>query len=207
MTVAPTAVGRIRVHARKPGFVADGVKVISLSAVGSKLYGNGKGLVNGSKDKKNSSSSYQLLSGTSMASPRVAGAAALMLTANPYLSANTVKMALQFTARVLPGFDTLAQGAGALNVAGAVKMASIINPGARNGRSWLTATMPTSNLDENGQVVTWANRLVYGDRFIPSSTAPVHMARWDDTIVWGYDTLADNGVWGNCGECDNVVCD
>ena len=91
----------------KPEIVADGVNVVALSAKGSKLAGNLKRLVKGVKDTVGSS--YLLLSGTSMAAPRVAGAAALMLAANPYLSANTVKLSLQFTARVLPGFDTLAR--------------------------------------------------------------------------------------------------
>ncbi|MDP3719450.1 MAG: S8 family peptidase [Acidobacteriota bacterium] len=193
----------------KPEMVADGVNVISLSAKGSKLSGNLNRLVKGSQEKR--TSSYLLLSGTSMASPRVAGAAALMLTANPNLSANAVKLALQFTARVVPGVDTLAQGAGALNIGGAVQMAAIINPAATVGENWLTAALPTSNVDRNGQVVTWGNRVVYGDRFMPDDAASVRMARWDDNIVWGFDTLADNIVWGNdivwgnCDECQNIV--
>ncbi len=186
----------------KPELVAEGVNVVSLSAKGSKLAGNVNRLVKGRHDRR--ASSYLVLSGTSMASPRVAGAAALMLTANPKMSANTVKMALQFTARDLPGFDTLAQGAGALNVEGAVQMATIINPVAETGTRWLTAeTMPTSNLDKNSQLVSWGAQVVYGDRFMPEAKASVRMARWEDNIVWGFDALNDNIVWGNAW--DNIV--
>jgi len=138
-----------------------------------------------------------------MAAPQVAGTAAKMLSANPRLSSNTVKMALQFTARVLPRTDTLAQGAGALNAIGAVQLARIINPGADRGEPWLMTALPKYNLDENRKTVIWSQRLVWGDRFMPASTASVHMARWDDNIVWGFDTLADNIVWGN--DWENIV--
>jgi serine protease AprX len=61
------------------------------------------------------------LSGTSMATPVVAGAAALMLQANPKLTPNMVKALLMYTAQPLAGFNTtLEQGAGELNVEGAV---------------------------------------------------------------------------------------
>ena len=187
----------------KPDLVADGVNVVSLLAKGSKLSGNTKRVVRGLRDKAGFES-YLQLSGTSMASPRVAGAAALMLTANPRLSSNAVKMALQFTARVLPGFDTLAQGAGALNAVGALRLAQIINPSAPKGHTWLSSALPKSNLDENGIPVEWQRRIIYGDRFMAANTAAVHMARWDDNIVWGFDTLDDNIVWGNNAD-DNIV--
>ena len=61
-----------------------------------------------------------------MASPMVAGAAALILDANNKLSSHTVKMLLQFTARVLPGTDALTQGAGARTRSGAVRLAGMI---------------------------------------------------------------------------------
>jgi len=187
----------------KPDLVADGVNVISLNAAGSRLESKGnpiKGLLD-----KRGTASYLPLSGTSMASPNVAGTAALMLTANPGLSANAVKMALQFTARALPNTDALTQGAGALNRVGAVQMAQRINPAARHGANWLTAKLPLSNLDDNGIKTVWGRNIVWGDRYMAETTAAVHMARWDDNIVWGFDALADNIVWGNCDGCDNIV--
>lgn len=196
----------------KPDLVADGVNVASITAKGSKLDGDNDADDDDTDDKRHlkgiydvGQASYLLLSGTSMASPRVAGTAALMLTVNPGLSANTVKMALQYTARVLPKVDVLTQGAGALNSNGAVTMAQSINPRPPHGENWLTAVLPVSNLDDNGKRIVWGRNIVWGDRYMASTNAAVHSARWDDNIVWGFDTLADNIVWGNCDECDNIV--
>ena len=80
-----------------------------------------------------------------MASPVVAGAAALVLSANPGLSAHTVKAVLQYTAQRLPGKkDVMTQGAGEVNMAGAVRLAKMINASAAPGTNWLkTNAKPT----------------------------------------------------------------
>ena len=65
---------------------------------------------------------YLSLSGTSMASPVVAGTVALMLQANPNLTPNLVKAILQYTAQTRH-YDALTQGAGFLNAKGAVELA------------------------------------------------------------------------------------
>ena len=64
------------------------------------------------------------LSGTSVAAPVVSGAVALMLQANPGLTPPLVKAILQYTAQPLPGANLLQQGAGLLNVEGAVRLAA-----------------------------------------------------------------------------------
>ncbi|MBM3458224.1 MAG: S8 family peptidase, partial [Armatimonadetes bacterium] len=110
----PTAINQFA----KPDVVAPGNKIVSLRSVGSYLDNNYPGnRVPGYAD-------YFLLSGTSMAAPQVAGAAALMLQANPNLSVNAVKGILMFTAQDIhprdsqgnelhPGLKSLTQGAGA----------------------------------------------------------------------------------------------
>src|SRR5581483_10267004 len=62
------------------------------------------------------------LSGTSMAAPVVAGAAALLVQANPGLTPNLVKAILIYSAQPLQGVNTFEQGAGLLNVEGAVRI-------------------------------------------------------------------------------------
>src|SRR5947207_13438834 len=64
------------------------------------------------------------LSGTSMATPVVSGAAALLLQANPKLTPNMIKMILMYTAGPLAGFNMLEQGTAELNVEGAMRLAN-----------------------------------------------------------------------------------
>ena len=63
--------------------------------------------------------------GTSSATPHVAGAAALMLSANPELSASAVRTLLSSTAKELPGQSgwTREAGHGRLNIGAAVAAA------------------------------------------------------------------------------------
>ena len=74
---------------------------------------------------------FAKLSGTSMASPMVAGIAALILDANPYLSARQVKEIIMQTARqdnytgVIPPEGSTRWGAGKVNAYAAVQLALI----------------------------------------------------------------------------------
>ncbi len=61
-----------------------------------------------------------------MATPVAAGTAALMLQANPSLTPNLVKALLMYTAQPLAGFNMLEQGAGQINIAGAVQLAQSV---------------------------------------------------------------------------------
>ncbi|HET7522310.1 MAG TPA: S8 family serine peptidase [Bacillales bacterium] len=63
---------------------------------------------------------YTTMSGTSMATPHVAGIAALMLDANPKLSPAQVKEILQKTATNMPGYEPWEAGAGYVNAYAAV---------------------------------------------------------------------------------------
>lgn len=191
----------------KPDIVATGHKVISLSAPGSYLFKTYPALQVTGGHEEGGPAQYMTLSGTSMASPMAAGAAAMIFATNRGLSANSVKMIMQFTSRTLPGVDTLSQGAGYLNALGATRLAAMINPRANEGAYWLRrGAVPGVNEDMNGQTVKWGKRIIWGDRFINGDAAYVHMSRWDDNIVWGMDTLMDNIVWGNCADgCDNIV--
>ncbi len=191
----------------KPDLVAPGVRITSLAAPGSKLFVENQGLhVFGGNEGAGKPAGYLTLSGTSMASPMVAGAAAILLQENRLMSANAVKLALQYTARQLTETDALTQGAGVLNTAGAVRLAQLINPRAAHDSFWLRKrNLPVSNTDASGQTVTWGKKIIYGDRYIAPSGVQVHLRRWDDNIVWGYDALADNIVWGNGTGADNIV--
>jgi len=186
----------------KPDGVAPGVEIVSLAAPNSRLFREYEELrVEGSDGRYR----YFSLSGTSMAAPAVAGAAALLLQQNDDLTANTIKMVLQFTSRRIAGENILKQGAGALNIRGALKLASVINPSAPYGSNWITSAISAENRDGNGRRIIWGQRIIYGDRFIQPQYAQVHLRRWSDDFVWAWDNIVwgndDNIVWGN----DNIV--
>jgi serine protease AprX len=184
----------------KPDLVAPGVNIVSLAARGSRLFNEFADLrVPGSTGLPE----YFKLSGTSMASPAVAGAAALLLRENKQLAVNALKVTLQFTSRILPKTDVLTQGAGAMNIRGALTLADAINPNVPRGTNWIRHRLTAANRDASGQTVNWGRRIIYGDRFVRPKYAELHLFRWDDDIVWAYDAIDDNIVWGN--NDDNIV--
>ncbi|TCO44553.1 subtilase family protein [Kribbella antiqua] len=72
--------------------------------------------------------SYAELSGTSMASPHVAGAAALLAQLHPGWKAPELKAALMNSALGLPGIGVFGQGAGRVDLSRAVKQSVIATP-------------------------------------------------------------------------------
>ena len=103
----------------KPDIAAPGRKIVSLYNEGSTLavkYPDH--LVSGS-----GRNGLFYLSGTSMATGVVSGAAALVLETNPKLTPLQVRVALQMSASFLPDAGLIGAGAGELNVAAAVKLA------------------------------------------------------------------------------------
>ena len=87
--------------ALKPDITAPGVGIWAARAKDGKLGGSGP---------------YLELSGTSMASPHVAGAAALLLQARPDMTGPELKAALMSTAVPTPGLREYEQGAGRVDV-------------------------------------------------------------------------------------------
>ncbi|WP_274651721.1 S8 family peptidase [Paenibacillus humicola] len=78
---------------------------------------------------------YKTLSGTSMASPHVAGGAALLLAINPKLRPYQISRKLRNTALKLSGFSSRSQGAGLIRLARAAKVSRSGSGAARRRRS------------------------------------------------------------------------
>ena len=150
---------------------------------------------------------YMRLNGTSMATPLVAGIAALMLEANPGLSSHTVKAVMQYTAQRLNGFDVVTQGAGEVNAAGAVRLAKLINPSAPLGTKWVKSAQPPTRGDLLfNEVAHWGRATIWNESVHTGLEVYMRLAQWDDNIVWG---MNDNIVWGMdenivWGATDNV---
>ncbi len=98
----------------KPDLSAPGNKLIYAEADGNLLVTQHPELDAGVSPAENKKMMY--LSGTSMATPVVAGTAAILLQANPKLTPNMIKMILMYTAQPLAGYNMLEQGSGELNV-------------------------------------------------------------------------------------------
>jgi subtilisin family serine protease len=107
------------------------------------------------------------LSGSSMATPVVAGAAALLLQTNPKLTPNLIKAILMYTAQPLAGYNLLEQGAGAVNIEGALRLAKDVRTDLTSltplGKSLLTATaLPVPQTTIAAHTFTWAQGILLG---------------------------------------------
>ena len=173
----------------KPDVVAPGVGIESLSDPDSALYSAYPAyLLPGTVPT--SYLPYLSLSGTSMATPVVAGTVALMLQANPDLTPNLVKAILEYTSQVYPGYDALTQGAGFLNANGAVALARYLT-GTAGGYP-----------DASG----WSGRLIWGNYLVQGGTLTAAANAWRATMTWGEDkTRAGQPVtWGET--CSGGTC-
>ncbi|CAN5665122.1 hypothetical protein BH18ACI4_BH18ACI4_06790 [soil metagenome] len=128
----------------KPDLVAPGNKLIAAEAVNNLLVTQYPDLDAGVSDV--ATLKMMRLSGTSMAAPAAAGAAALILQTNGRLTPNLVKAIMMYTAQPLAGYNMLEQGAGQLNIEGAVRLAKLIRTDLTNstplGASLLSTTEP-----------------------------------------------------------------
>lgn len=117
---------------------SDDINILSLRAAGTDMYGGGTYVVD---------ADYYRSMGTSMATPHVAGAVGLMLSANPYIDIEEVRQVLESTADDIgdSGFDD-ETGYGRLNLGAALNAtASLIQA---------QLTSPTADTTESGATVT-----------------------------------------------------
>lgn len=178
----------------KPDIVAPGNKVIgacSPSSVGqpNSLVTLNPGLKTGTGTGNDQ---VMYLSGTSMAAPIVAGAAALMLQANPTLTPALVKAILMYSAQPIAGVNTFEQGAGRLNVEGAVVIASYVLANAAqlaNGAAMLSQPLVyyQENWIQGGEACVWGQGVITNYGFLYGSDL---INKWQPMYGQG-KTLAD----------------
>ena len=125
--------GRSWTYINEPSIVATGVDIISTRALTGALP-----LLASEQDVTFLAPAhvpfYSHMSGTSMATPHVAGIVALMLEANPHLTPAQVKDILKRTATNMTSRLSWEAGAGHVNAYAAVAEASACAPVGRNGQ-------------------------------------------------------------------------
>lgn len=215
-------------HVVKPDLVAPGNRIVSLLAPSSYLAVNDSNLTVSPVTlcrisalgvnicNTGSSNKYMRLSGTSMATPVVAGAAALMLQKDPTLTPDTIKARMMKTAwkgypqsswgydiwgyGYLSQYDIFTIGAGYLDIYSAlqngdVASGSTASPAAVYNPATGQATLSTSSAVSYGNTITWGSSIVWGNSIVwgPNSIL-------NDTIIWG-----NSIVWGQSGINGNTI--
>jgi serine protease AprX len=176
--VAPySAYGTTEDGYAKPDLVAPGTNIVGY------LPGNDKLTVGKQHAANRLDNNYFRMSGTSMAAPMVAGAAALLLQDEPALTPDQVKYRLMATAMhnttVWPGYEGQRAGAGYLDIYAAVNGTTTASAN--------TGVVESKLLWQNGTVATW-NSASWGSASWGS--ASWGSASWG-SASWGSDD------WGN----------
>lgn len=157
----------------KPNLIAPGNKILGAMSPNNYLVSTYPTL--NANTSTNTRRNMMYLSGSSVASPVAAGAAALLIERNPDLTPNMVKAFLEYTAQPLRGFSNFDQGAGLLNVEGAVRLASSLRSSLSNltlGAPLLTGATPLQLSVIAFQPVLWGGGIiqkwnyVYGNELV-----------------------------------------
>jgi len=199
-------------HVVKPDLVAPGNRITSLESPGSYLATTYSTLnveslsvCSAGVCTSGPTGQYLRLSGTSMATPVVAGAAALMIQKDPTLTPDTIKARMMKTAWKgypttslaydLQGFSYLSQydvftiGAGYLDVDAVLGNTDVASGGASSPYATFDPVSRNAMLNFS-QSVTWGNSITWGDSLV-----------WGYSITWGgiieQDLQGDSLVWGN----------
>ncbi len=189
-------------HVVKPDLVASGNAVVSLAAPGATLEAAYPTEFVVGTDGNND---YFKLSGTSMATPAVSGAVALMLQQNSSLTPDQVKARLMKTAykhfpqssiSLVPHlgrtftefYDLLSIGAGYLDVQAALAnndLAPATTGSALSPSAVYNAVTHTVSLS-NGNSLVLPNSVVWGSSVV-----------WGTSVVWGANVNGSSVVWGS----------
>jgi serine protease AprX len=188
-------------HLVKPDLVAPGNRLVSLLAAGSTLDKMNKAF---EVAPASGTAKYFRLSGTSMATPLVSAAVALMLQQNPSLTPDQVKARLMKTAwkgfnqytsslddlgnTYSNQYDIFTYGAGYLDIDAALNNTDLATGVALSPTAVYNSTNRTVSLVNTTSVVWGSTSVVWG------ATSVV----WGNSVVWGSSTITGTSVvWGS----------
>src|SRR5262245_59180139 len=138
-----------------------------------------------------------VLTGTSMATGVVSGAVALMYQANPGLTPNLVKSILMYSAQIMNGPDLFEQGAGMLNVEGAVRLSRTVSRYAYAlpvGSTLGSLGLPAGQSTIAGEPCLWSQSLIWGRGMLQGEAIlTTKQAAYASTLIWGIGRL---DAWG-----------
>ncbi len=150
------------------------------------------------------STSFYMLSGTSMATPVVSGAAALLLQKNSSLTPDQVKARLMKTAyKTFPAYSTAIDpvtgvsytsqydiftvGAGYLDIQAALANTDLAPATAGSALSPAVARDSSGNVYlVNGTSVVWGGSVTWGTSVV-----------WGTSVIWGTNTVGQSVLWGS----------
>ncbi len=209
----------------KPDLIAPGVSLISAYATGSRLAQLYPASIvdactYGGTNCGAANAAYFQLSGTSMATPMVAGTAALLLEANPQLPPNSVKAVLMLTAQPLleessaascytdPNWrnnancvahPAIEQGSGMLNMRGATDLAEniLITSTVLPGDNWLanTSMQPITYYSTTGEQVIWGQGLAWtGGIYSGIDMWQIYQEVYQSGVIWGTGLAWTGGI-------------
>jgi serine protease AprX len=207
-------------HVVKPDILAPGNAIVSLAAPGTTLEASYPRDVITGTDGNND---YFKLSGTSMATPAVAGAAALLLQEQSTLTPDQVKARLMKTAHkmglfsssayvphlfmsFLNFYDLFSVGSGLLNVQSAIAnndlapaaVGSALSPTAVYNPLTHTISLVEGNSTVASTSVVWGSSVVWGTSVVwGASLVNGTSVVWGASVPWNDNTLgAFSVVWG-----------
>jgi serine protease AprX len=199
-------------HLVKPDLVAPGNRLISLYTAGlrmNQLY-PGNEIPNSlyqTNGNSTASSTYYVLSGTSMAAPMASGAAALLLQKSPSLTPDQVKARLMKTAykNLVPystatdpltgqtynsQADIFTVGAGLLDIQAALSNTDLAPTTAGSALSPTVTKDASGNIVlVNGTGVIWGTGVLWGTGVV-----------WGTGVIWGTNVSGQSVLWGS-GVC------
>ena len=195
-------------HTVKPDIVAPGNMLISVLASSSSTLakaapGNIVALNSYSNSAKGSSS-YFTLSGTSMATPVVSGAVALLLQKNAGLTPDQVKARLMKSAyKTFPRYSTATDptsgrhytsqydiftvGAGYLDIQAALSSTDLAPSTSGSAKSPAVARDKSGNVYlVKGSSILWGGSIMWGTSVV-----------WGTSVLWGTITAGESVLWGS----------